>query len=131
MRPISEKTYLRIAPAGDDVVEGTRRFFGDGHSDALLNSVRKGIYKAHSIAINGDDKYLVIWHKDAQGRMFINCVIERNNGGNFGELIAGIKQLARENGCMGISANVSREGLLKMVLENNFKAQGVTVHYDF
>ena len=130
-KPLTIAKGLSLPRADDADLYHPRRFFGDAVADWLAGAVNRKKLFANNIEINGIAKYLIIWHKDAQENLFINCAVERNGGGNFDALFAGVKQLARENGCLGISANVTRDGLLKKVVSCGFRVKGITVEYAF
>lgn len=122
---------MDIVMADDSAIFDTRRFFGDAAADWLLAAVNKKTHQASEIKVNGESKYLVVWHKDAQKMFFVNCVVEINGGAGFELLMGGVKQLARENGCDGLAAVVTRQGLLKKSLETGWKVAGVAVKYEF
>lgn len=128
---LREAKKLLLHNADEADVFDARRFFGDSQGDWLLGAVNKKTHQASLVQIGGVDKYLIIWHKDAQNRLFVNCAIERNGGGEFEKLIIALKQLARENGCNGISCNATRDGLVKKLLDFKFTVKGLTLEYDF
>lgn len=122
---------LKLIKADDADLFHVRRFFGDSDSDWLAKAVNEKTHFANCVLIDGVEKYLIVWHKDAQGRLFVNCVIERNGGGNFDGFMGGLKELARTNGCVGMTGNATRQGLVKMLLAHGWLAKGITVEYDF
>jgi hypothetical protein len=131
MKRLTVEKGLEVNTADDADIYESRRFFGDAAATWLLSAVNKKTHRANCIDVAGATRYVLIWPKDAQNRLFVNCVIERNGGGYFPEFIAGLKQLARENGCIGMAGSCTRDGLLKKLLAANWQAYGVAVRYDF
>lgn len=129
-KPLHTEKHV-IKDADDADIFHARKFFGDGAAENLAKSVAEKRHKANVIQVAGVDRYLVIWHKDAQNRLFVNCVVERNGGGMFPQFLAGLKQLARENACYGLAGTAIRDGLVKKLVEAGWQVKGISVEYDF
>lgn len=131
MKKFATREALQIAAANEADIFDVHRFFGDAAAAWLLDAVNRKKLSAHSIFLDGTEKYLVIWHRDAQDRCFVNCAIERNGGGDFTGFLRALESLARTHRCIGIAGNATRQGLLKKLLERGYLTHGVCVHYDF
>jgi hypothetical protein len=131
-KPVNIEKGLKLVSAGDADMFHIRRFFGDADADWLAQAVNAKTHFAHCIAgSDGVNKYLVVWHRDAQKRLFVNCVVEQNGGGNFEMFSAGLKEIARTNGCIGMTGNATRDGLVKRLISHGWTVKGITVEYDF
>lgn len=122
-----KKNAVALLVAEESDLNAARRFFGDEKSDWLLAKVSDKTFSANVISLDGVEKYIVVWHKNANGHLFINCAIEKNGGGDLDGLVSGIKQLARQSACSGIAFNTKRKGLFAEMEKRGFEFHGVAM----
>jgi len=127
----AKKAAIALLPADEADVLASRRFFGDADSEWLLARVNDKKLNAHVIHLDGVPKYILLWHKDVNDNLHVNCAIEKHGGGDLPGLVAGAKQLARENGCFGITFNTKRKGLFAEMAKLGFEFHGVAMAMRF
>lgn len=135
MKFLAEKHLIEILDATGEDVEHAAQFLGRKFSDMphipggwIQDGIAKGRYQAMKMAVDGVDRFLVVYHVNGQSSLVVNAAAQMTpDYSNFDAFMAGLKDFARQIGCKAVEGITLRAGMFKELLRHGWKPIGVSL----
>ena len=92
-----------------------------------MDGIARGYYHAHTVKVDSLPRYVIIWHKSDQNQMLVNFCAQLNGGEYFDALIEAVKGIAKHFQCAAVQLVTARAGLVRKLIDRQFKPFGVAL----
>ena len=93
----------------------------------IMDGIARGYYHAHTVKVDSLPRYVIIWHKSDQNQMLVNFCAQLNGGEYFDALIEAVKGIAKHFQCAAVQLVTARAGLVRKLIDRQFKPFGVAL----
>ena len=131
VKKITDEQIVTFLPVELDAVADSQRqlapVVGDlADADWLTRGVSQGVYSVRDIALGGDPAYRYFYQVNDHNQLYLAAVLALG-AADFALCVWGAERLASDLGCVGITFNTQRRGLIERALEYGYTIGGIVL----